>query len=92
MQNNIPARVTQPVCARAGDAAELLQERFVAPLREAHGAEALVKFEELMEAAIDLDAVPEEYLIDAGYDEQLQARALLVETEPSVRLLACWVR
>jgi hypothetical protein len=48
----------------------------VAELTEAHGAEALVKFEELMEAAIDLDAVPEEYLIDAGYDPQLQVRAV----------------
>ena len=58
----------------AGDAAELLRRRFVADLDSAHGADALVKFEELLEAAIDLDAVPEKYLIDAGYDPQLQVR------------------
>jgi hypothetical protein len=29
-----------------------------------------------MEAAIDLNAVPEEYLIDPGYDERLQVCAL----------------
>lgn len=58
----------------AGDAANLLKERYIQELTEAHGEEALVKFEELMEAAIDLSAVPEEYLIDPGYDERLQAR------------------
>ena len=44
----------------------------MAELTAAHAPDALVKFEELMEAAIDLDAVPDEYLIDAEYDPQLQ--------------------
>ena len=39
---------------------------------DAHGDDALTKFEELLEAAIDLDAVPEDYLIDASYDHSLQ--------------------
>lgn len=56
-----------------GDAAELLKKRFVEELSEAHSAEALVKFEQLVEEAVDLDAVPEEYLIDANYDAALKA-------------------
>jgi hypothetical protein len=59
----------------AGDAADLLKERFIVELKEAHADNALVKFEELIEAAVDLDAVPEEYLIDASYDAQLQVCA-----------------
>lgn len=45
-------------------------------LSEAHSAEALVKFEQLVEEAVDLDAVPEEYLIDANYDAALKVRCL----------------
>jgi hypothetical protein len=58
----------------AGDVAELLQERFVKELADAHTEETLVKFEQLMENAVDLEAVPEEYLIDAGYSADLQVR------------------
>jgi len=32
----------------------------------------LVKFEELLEAAVDLDKIPDEYLICASYDSGLQ--------------------
>ena len=46
--------------------------RFAGPLGEAHAPEALSKFEELLEAAIDLERVPEEYLIAASYDAGLQ--------------------
>lgn len=33
-----------------------------------------MKFEQLVEEAVDLDAVPEEYLIDANYDAKLKVR------------------
>ena len=58
----------------AGDTAEILQERFAKELADAHTDDTLVKFEQLMENAVDLEAVPEEYLIDAGYCADLQAR------------------
>ena len=38
----------------------------------AHDDEHLSKFEELLEAAVDLEAVPEDYLICATYDPRLQ--------------------
>ena len=41
-------------------------------LKVAHDSEHLSKFEELLEAAVDLEAVPEEYLICATYDPRLQ--------------------
>ena len=56
----------------AGDALELLKKRYVDDLAAAHSEEALVKFEQLVEEAVDLDAVPEEYLIDANYDAKLK--------------------
>ena len=34
--------------------------------------EHLAKFEELLEAAVDLDRIPDEYLICASYDADLQ--------------------
>ena len=40
-----------------------------------HDGEHLAKFEELLEAAVDLDRIPDEYLICASYDADLQARA-----------------
>lgn len=45
--------------------------RYVQPLDEAHDAEHLVLFEELLEAAVDLDRIPDEYLIAASYDPEL---------------------
>lgn len=59
---------------RAGDSADLLREKFAKELADAHTEETLVKFEQLMENAVDLEAVPEEYLIDAGYCAELQVR------------------
>ena len=41
-------------------------------LREAHDQEHLTKFEELLEAAVDLDRIPDEYLVCASYDAGLQ--------------------
>ena len=51
-----------------------MRDRFAKELADAHTEETLVKFEQLMESAVDLDAVPEEYLIDAGYCAELQVR------------------
>ena len=45
---------------------------FADPLAAAHDAEHLSKFEDLIEAALDLDKVPDEYLISSTYDEQLE--------------------
>ena len=45
--------------------------RYVRPLEEAHDAEHLALFEELLEAAVDLDRIPDEYLIAASYDPEL---------------------
>ena len=65
-----------PVLAAAlgrheGQFAAVLDSQFAQPLNEAHGAEQLAKFEGLIEAAVDLDKVPDEYLIVATYDTQL---------------------
>ena len=58
--------------------------RYVDGLVEAHDAEHLTKFEELLEAAIDLDRIPDEYLICASYDAGLKvdSRTLLAECLP----------
>lgn len=45
--------------------------RYVRPLEEAHDGEHLALFEELLEAAVDLDRIPDEYLIAASYDPEL---------------------
>ncbi len=57
--------------------------RFAVPLSQAHDAEHLVKFEELVEAAVDLDRVPDEYLIAPSYDPRLEVR------RDSLVLLCC---
>jgi|LauGreSBDMM110SN_4_FD.fasta_scaffold475615_2 hypothetical protein len=49
--------------------------RFADTLSLAHDSEHLTKFEELLEAAVDLEAVPEDYLICATYDPRLQVMA-----------------
>ena len=46
--------------------------RYGSVLRVAHDEEHLTKFEQLLEAAIDLDRVPEEFLISPHYDERLK--------------------
>ena len=55
-----------------GGAAELLVSRYAAPLSEHHDDSHLTKFELLLEASLDLEAVPQEYLISAAYDSRLQ--------------------
>ena len=49
--------------------------RYADKLEAAHDEEHLAKFEELLEAAVDLDRIPDEYLICASYDADLQVRA-----------------
>jgi len=50
--------------------------RFGEALEDAHGGEKLTRFEELLEAAVDLDRIPDEYLICANYSADLQVRLL----------------
>ncbi len=58
--------VEEALRAHAGPHAELLAQRFAEPLARAHDGEHLTKFEELLEAAVDLERIPEEYLICAS--------------------------
>ena len=53
--------------------------RFGAPLEDAHHEDRLTKFETLIEAAIDLDRIPDDYMICASYDANLEARAVVRE-------------
>ncbi|KAF5834360.1 muts domain V-domain-containing protein [Dunaliella salina] len=55
-----------------GPHAQMLQERYCDELAVAHDQDHLCKFEELVEAAVDLDRVPDEYLIAPAYREDLQ--------------------
>ncbi|KAL0034692.1 hypothetical protein WJX77_003027 [Trebouxia sp. C0004] len=55
-----------------GPHAELLKTRYANKVAEYHDDDHLVKFEELLEAAVDLDKIPDEYLICASYDSGLQ--------------------
>ncbi|KAL3140673.1 hypothetical protein ABBQ32_005238 [Trebouxia sp. C0010 RCD-2024] len=55
-----------------GPHAALLKTRYADVLAEYHDDDHLVKFEELLEAAVDLDKIPDEYLICASYDAGLQ--------------------
>ena len=47
--------------------------RYADALAGHHDGEHLAKFEELLEAAVDLERIPDEYLICASYDADLQA-------------------
>jgi DNA mismatch repair protein MSH2 len=67
-----------------GDHAEAIVKRYAEPLVLAHDTEHLSKFEELLEAAVDLDRIPDEYLISASYDNDLkdiQGQKMAVEQE-----------
>eukprot|EP00891_Asterochloris_glomerata_P003123 jgi/Astpho2/3123/fgenesh1_pm.00051_%23_46_t len=69
--SKLPA-IVDVLQAHEGPHAELLRSRFAAALSEYHDAEHLTKFEELLEAAVDLDKIPDEYLICSTYDAGLQ--------------------
>lgn len=45
--------------------------KYAKALAEAHDSDHLAKFEDLIEAAIDLDRIPDEYLISPAYDADL---------------------
>ena len=69
-----------------GGHGELLGRRYAAPLEDARGEERLGRFEALIEAAVDLDAAPEEYLIRSSYSAELgelegRRRDVLAEIE-----------
>lgn len=71
----VAARIPQiTACLKdhSGDCGPSLHAKFVRPLEEAHDPDHLGKFEELLEAAVDLDRIPDEYLIAATYDEGLE--------------------
>lgn len=55
--------------------------RYADKLEAAHDGEHLAKFEELLEAAVDLDRIPDEYLICASYDADLQV-CIVVDVLP----------
>ncbi|KAI8110889.1 hypothetical protein M9434_004463 [Picochlorum sp. BPE23] len=68
----------------SSDHKNVMDEKFVQPLARAHDANHLAKFEDLIEAAIDLDRIPDEYLISPTYDEELgeiQKKKVDVEQE-----------
>ncbi|PSC71954.1 DNA mismatch repair MSH2 [Micractinium conductrix] len=66
-------QIEAAVVEHAGPHAALMKARFVDPLRAAHDPERLGKFEELLEAAVDMARVPDEYLIAPTYDAGLAA-------------------
>ena len=58
-------------------------------LAQFHDEEHLIKFEELLEAAIDLDKIPDEYLICSSYDAGLQVNAFAMPMCLEVGVLCC---
>ena len=49
----------------------LIQEAYIDPLVQAGNGEHLGKFQDLVEAAVDFERIPEEYLINPQYDAEL---------------------
>ena len=43
--------------------------RFATPLSQAHGPERLAKYEELIEAAVDMARLPDEHVIAPSYNQ-----------------------
>ena len=54
-----------------GDLGAGLRERFSEKLAKLHDADHLGRFEALLEAAVDLNKIPDEYVICASYDAEL---------------------
>ena len=63
--------------------------RYADKLEAAHDEEHLAKFEELLEAAVDLDRIPDEYLICASYDADLQVRAIVLPQHSIASIEVC---
>jgi DNA mismatch repair protein MSH2 len=65
-------RVLRDCCESGGPKVKaILEAKFLDELAVAHDASHLGKFEELIEAAIDFERIPEEYLISYRYDAEL---------------------
>lgn len=64
-------QVEDAVRAHEGPHAALLAEKFADSLADAHSPDRLGKFEELLEAAVDMARVPDEYVISPTYDAGL---------------------
>ncbi|KAK2079314.1 hypothetical protein QBZ16_003005 [Prototheca wickerhamii] len=81
--------ICQALRAHEGPHAELLVNRFATELERAHDSEHLARFEALLETAVDLDRIPDEYLIAPGYDAGLQeVESEKVELEARIKQLA----
>jgi len=65
----------QVLRSHEGPHAALLASRFADRLARAHDADHLEKFEALLEAAVDLDKVPDEYVICPRYSPELEELA-----------------
>ncbi len=66
--------------------------RYAAALDAARDDDHLLKFEELLEAAVDLQRVPDEYLICPSYDDRLQVRAHQQFETHDCTACHCWYR
>ena len=55
------------ICTRM----DVSEERYSDKLAKLHDAEHLGRFEALLEAAVDLNKIPDEYVICASYDAEL---------------------
>ncbi|KAL4431744.1 hypothetical protein ABPG77_002960 [Micractinium sp. CCAP 211/92] len=64
-------QVADAIRAHEGPHAALLAAKFADALDDAHAPERLGKFEELLEAAVDMARVPDEYVISPTYDAGL---------------------
>ena len=81
--------IAESIRSHQGKHSQLLVQKFADPLTKAHDAEHLTKFEDLIEAAVDLESIPEEYLICASYDDRLKAlKSEKAEVEKEVESLA----
>lgn len=81
--------IAEAICSHQGEHSQLLVRKFADPFSKAHDSEHLSKFEDLIEAAVDLDAIPEEYLICASYDSRLKSlKSEKVKVENKVESLA----
>ncbi|EFJ43623.1 hypothetical protein VOLCADRAFT_96164 [Volvox carteri f. nagariensis] len=63
--------IEEAIRCHEGPHAANLVERYADPLAQHHDGEHLQRFEELLEAALDLERLPEEYLISPSYDNRL---------------------
>jgi DNA mismatch repair protein MSH2 len=64
--------ISDALAQHESPAAALLDTLYVLPLRTAHDGEHLGKFESLIESAVDLDRVPDDYLITSTFDPELK--------------------